>query len=443
MAKHAPLPASSTARWLNCPGSVKAAEHIIESSSGPSAKLGTAAHYLGEVCLSKKKEAHDYVGCYILMEKDDAVCLLDSKKAKVLFSNKLITTKQRKDWETIPIDDDMAFAVTVYLDLIKEIREQIQKEIGLDSSLYHEYHEEYFELHEYDSDLGGTGDWGMAIDYDRGIIIDYKNGSGVLVEVPDNEQVKTYGLGLLKKHPTINTVETIIVQPRCFHEDGPIRRQTYTAQELLSFGEELKEGAMATRKEGAILKAGSWCTKNFCPLLGECPEAKKLSQSQALVDFDDDEPRSLIPVANKMITGQQLANAAQWVPYLDSYGGAIKEAIYNRLMAGQDVPGYKLVAKRSNRIWDKTEAAVIKKLMAKCKLKKKDFYTEPKFLGPAGVEKLGKDKDHRKAVKALVAKLVIKPDNGYTVALESASGVAIDIKALAAEDFDDKPPEIE
>jgi len=87
MAKHAPLPASSTARWLNCPGSVKAAENIIDISCGPSARHGTAAHYLGEYCLANNKEAHDYVGCYILMEKDDAVCLLDSKKVKPLFSN--------------------------------------------------------------------------------------------------------------------------------------------------------------------------------------------------------------------------------------------------------------------------------------------------------------------------------------------------------------------
>ncbi len=433
MSRHAPLPASSTARWLNCPGSVKAADHIIESSSGPSARLGTAAHYLLEYCLCKKKEAHDYVGCYILMEKDDAVCILDSKKTKPLFSGKKkkVAAKQLKDWETIPIDEDMTFAVTLCLDTIQEIRDEMKPDV--------EYTETFLTLEKYDDDLGGTDDWGAIVEFEKGVVLDYKNGSGVLVEIHDNEQVKTYGLGLLLKHPTIETVETIIVQPRCFHEDGPVRRQTYTAQELLDFGEELKIGAAKTREDNAPLKAGSWC--KFCPVIGECPAAKALAQTQAFADFDD-EPTSLVPIVNKMVTGQQLANAAKWVPYLDDYSGSIKEAIYNRLIAGMDVPGYKLVAKRSNRIWGKTEAAVVKKLMAKCKLKKKDFYSEPKFLGPAGVEKLGKDKDHRKSVKETVAKLVIKPDNGYSVALESASGVAIDIKALAAEDFDDKPPEV-
>ncbi len=427
MSKHAVLSASSTSRWLKCPGSIQASSHIIESDSGPSARLGTAAHYLGECCLIRNKDPHEFIDKIILMYKDDAVVLTDPNlKKKIYATDHKLSKSDLKSLEQIPVDMDMASAVSVYLDTVADCR----KELGKNRI---EYIEEYFELKKYDEELGGTGDWSAAVEYDCGIVIDYKNGSGVIVEIHDNEQLKTYGLGLLLKHPSLETIKTIIVQPRAAHEDGPVRSQTYTAQELLDFGAELKTGAEVTRGKNPPLKAGSWC--KFCPILGECSAAKGAAQEQAMVDFEDD-PQDL-PV---LVDNTDIAKALKWLPFIDNWIGKVKEHALNELAAGREVPGYKLVKKKSNRVWKKKDP--VKQLIAKGKLKKKDLYTEPKILGPAGVEKLGKDKAHRKIIKELVAKMAEKPDTGNTIAAESDVRTEVNPKALAAADFDEKPPTV-
>ena len=62
---HARLSASSSARWLNCTASVDQVSKYPNTSS-PAAMEGTAAHELGDLCLSNyNKSPGEYLGKYL------------------------------------------------------------------------------------------------------------------------------------------------------------------------------------------------------------------------------------------------------------------------------------------------------------------------------------------------------------------------------------------
>ena len=64
---HAKLSASSSARWLNCTASVEQVSKYPNTSS-PAAMEGTAAHELGDICLSDfNKSPSDFLGKSLLL----------------------------------------------------------------------------------------------------------------------------------------------------------------------------------------------------------------------------------------------------------------------------------------------------------------------------------------------------------------------------------------
>lgn len=89
---HAILGASSASRWLACPGSVRLTKDLPDQSS-PYAALGSAAHDLCEKCLLDGSDAVSHMGEYI------------SAKG-----------------EEFQVDAEMADAVQVYLDYVREIK---------------------------------------------------------------------------------------------------------------------------------------------------------------------------------------------------------------------------------------------------------------------------------------------------------------------------------
>ena len=70
MADHAKLSASGSARWMNCPGSVRMEEGYTNTSS-IFAEEGTRAHTVAEMCLTRECDADVFVG----MEIDGEVVL--------------------------------------------------------------------------------------------------------------------------------------------------------------------------------------------------------------------------------------------------------------------------------------------------------------------------------------------------------------------------------
>ena len=104
MAAHAKLSASSSARWLSCPGSVQATENLPNPSS-KYALEGSAAHELGEICLKTGTWCAEFIG-------------------KALPETR---------WT---VDEEMAGYVQEYVDLVQQLagRGELEVEVRLDFS---------------------------------------------------------------------------------------------------------------------------------------------------------------------------------------------------------------------------------------------------------------------------------------------------------------------
>ena len=76
MAAHAILGASSSKRWMMCPGSVKQSSSVPNGPSSKYAEQGTAAHTLGEMCLEKMVDPREFKGEIIWITKMERFLVL-------------------------------------------------------------------------------------------------------------------------------------------------------------------------------------------------------------------------------------------------------------------------------------------------------------------------------------------------------------------------------
>lgn len=279
-------------RWAACPGSVALAEKCPKTTSAY-AEEGTIAH--------------DYC-------------------AKALEGN------------TVAIEDpEMREAVQLYVDYIRSL-------VG---PLCYVSVEQRFDLSEIYPGLFGTAD---AVIYDQPRqtlhVCDFKYGAGIPVEVEENEQLMYYGLGaltvLLKQKKPIQTVVLHIIQPRCSHPKGAIRKWETDACRILDFAMDLVDLAHKTTLPDAPLNPGDHC--RFCPAKPICPSLHGLAQGLAKQEFS--QLSSPIPLDTK-----ELGKLLHWLPVLESWIKGVREFAYSEAEHGRPIPGWKLVAKRATRKW--------------------------------------------------------------------------------------------
>ena len=455
MAYHAKLSASGSKQWMNCPGSV-AAEALNPNPRGSSifAMEGTAAHLLCELYASEGLHPEEFLGETIVIWNDDAVLekhlgqLREQVRRGEVTARKPLDPDAKIEAEFL-VDQDMVDAVEYFVVAVEASRAR------LDPRGREERSEQWLgELEKLHPLLGGTADYIGVEAFGWAELVDYKHGRGVLVEVWDNTQLKTYGLGVLLEFPDCEGVRMTIVQPRKEHEDGPIRSIEYTRQELMDFGEDLKAAAEATQQENADRKAGDWCT--FCDAKAyvdengefqECPALISAMQEAAQFDFADEPPEVGISIPTK---ADSLARAAKWLPVFDKYVKAVEGAIQRELLAGRPVDGKKLVRKRANRAfgvytedideltdaddnyWDGMSAGDVEAIMeSELGLTSDECYQPGKLKSPAQFEKMGKE------VKKLVGEMAYKPEGGLTVADEDDPRPAVEVAQAGASDFPD------
>lgn len=350
---HSHIGASSMYRWSKCPGSVRLCKDIPPQISEYAAE-GTRAHEVAAKWLTDRK-----------------------------------TTSEGLDFETY--------------EAIRTYYVEVMDNWHSDDEVLIEHR---FDLSQIHPGLYGTAD---CVIYDptnkRLHVYDYKHGAGVAVEVENNPQLMYYALGaLLSKNYKVADVEMIVVQPRCPHPDGPVRRWSIPAIDLIDFSVDLKKYAVATEVPDATLLAGSHC--RFCPAAANaCSAIKNKAQILAKEEFA---PQFSYDPA-------RLAEVLTWLPTLKSWIKNVEEFAENESNQGRIPPGFKLVAKRGSRKW-------IDEDKVKTFLEKYEGCYDVKLKSPAQIEKhLG---------KGVIDHLVITESSGFTLVPESdkRQSKALDVK---------------
>jgi hypothetical protein len=302
----------------------------------------------------------------------------------------------------------MIDAVKVYVEFVVKEAASIVSEVDKGHVLI----EHKFDLESVHPGLFGTAD---AVLYGprekKLVVIDYKHGAGIAVEVENNLQLKYYGLGaLLSTAFPCDVVELVIVQPRCGGES--IKRWAFKSIELLDFAADLAKDARATEMPGAKLNPGKHC--RFCPAAAtKCNALKNEAQALAKLEFSKAAPYD----------AGQLDRALKFLPALEAWIKRVREFAYNEAMEGRNPPGWKLVEKRGTRKWIASEDEIVKYMKDATKRDVNEFY-DRSLKSPAQMEKLAS-----KQINTKLREMIATVTSGYNLVPEDDARPAARIDA--------------
>jgi hypothetical protein len=265
------------------------------------------------------------------------------------------------------------------------------------------------------------GCWGTAdaIIYglDRIVVVDFKYGKGVIVEVTENPQAMLYGLGGLELMDLLGTIKTVtlaICQPRA----GGISTWDIDAEELRAWRDKtvLPIVAETSMPEARIVPGYEQC--RWCPAAGLCK-----TRAQWVVQQDFGNP--------DLMTADELAEAVLSIPAVRDWCTAVeKEGLKQAYSEGIALPGLKVVLSGGKRsITDKSKAIelLVEAGFPRDKVAREDTQT----LG--ALEKLvGQDR-----LPEILGTLLKKGAGSPSLVPESDNRESITAMSQAAEDFQD------
>jgi hypothetical protein len=393
---------------MRCPGSVVLEAQYPDSSSSY-AREGTAAHELAALVLEDgEATAQAYVGKRIAYDDHG----------------------EDVQW---PITQDMADYVDDYVKLVRERAEGATLMVERKLPIGHITGE---------ASATGTSDV-VIIDHANSeiVVIDLKYGMGVRVSAEENEQTQLYALGALEEYSVLGDfahVSMLIHQPRLNH----VSEWTITVEQLLTFAKSASFAAgqcdLARSLDGEDALAGflspgekqcRFCkAKATCPALrAEITEVVGGSSAATLDEFSDFTPETV-----DMQTGDNyLPIAMAKVGMVEDWCKAVRAEVERRLLAGQNVDGYKLVeGKRGPRKW--SDADDIEQLFKSFRLRQDEMY-DFTLISPTKAEKVFKENPKRWAkVQERITQSTGKP----SVAPATDKRQAIAVQSVA-DDFRD------
>ena len=366
-----------------CTPSAKLEEGFPDTTS-EAAREGTLAHELAEL----KARHYFYTPDF-------------GKKKYTTRANKL---KKEDLWK-----DEMERYTDEYLDYLKVTA------LNLNTAPYVAI-EQKLDLGNWIPEGFGTADCVMV--YGNAVhVFDFKYGKGVQVDAEQNPQMMLYALGAYAAYKMLYPIEQIcmtIVQPRIDH----VSEWTCTLEELLSFGEKVKEkAALAIEGKGEYHPDEKACW--FCRAKAQCRARSDFNVKKA---FNIGEMPPLISTEE---AGQRLLELQDIVKYQKD----LQEWALSECLAGKDVPGWKAVEGRSVRDWSDMDEAFDK--LIKSEMTMEEMLYEKKPLTLAQVEKLIGKKDFQDTVGEFVVKKSGKP----TLVKESDKREAITNIVTAEEAF--------
>lgn len=382
---HSACSPSSAYRFAPCPGSVRLIAEAPPQKDSPYALQGTAAHELGEMCITEGRDAIEYLDRVV---------------------------------EGFTVDADMAEAVQVMVDFARV--ETLPDDI-------------VFVEHSFDlASLGPPVEYRGTADFVRYrpstkqlLVADYKHGAGVPVDAENNPQLRSYALGacvdLERRGHIVSEVDIVVVQPRAPHREGPVRRELVSAYDLVEWSADLFAALTRTMAPDAPLVAGAHC--KFCPAAAICPALA--THSMAVVEAEFSGVSITVPPDPVKMTPERISQVLTAADVVETWLESVRSHAHTQLEAGVDIPGWKLVQKRATRKWvdEDLAAAALLRLEASAD----DIYTR-KIVSPAQAEKiLGK------SAKKHLEHLVVAESSGTTLAPAADKRPAV--TAGAAGDF--------
>lgn len=418
--QHHRYSASGSEGWLNCPGKV-AMESGIPDTYSPWADEGSAAHFLGSICLEKNVSPSEYLGKEIICwekagERDGQVFAGDPLPEGAV---------ERSRWE---VDEEMVTNITIYKGLVEadvtagrqlmvEKRVHFGDAIGVKGAF-------------------GTSDAIVIEDGGEDLFVDDLKYGRKPVDATENTQGRLYAIGAIEDYGLVYDLDNVkriwirIIQPRINNTSTWVT----SPEDLKAFAERCK--AAVERSEEAIFtmdtpnqwyetheewqkeylkyseKGCFWCkAKGSCPAFAaQNVEAIYTALPVAEADLSDlpeyDENGEVIPATKALALPKEsfessLKRAVANVHTLDThtlaklYGASslfdefrdsVAQMLHNRLMAGEQHPDWKLVRGRAgNRKWSSPEEA--EEVMKSMRLKADEMYAK-KIISPADAEKL-------------------------------------------------------
>ena len=407
---HSSLGASSAYRWLACPASPRLCANALKKTS-EYADQGTVAHELAEICLRRKHDAAEYLTWFGWVNQQGAAGI----------TRELGQGSEGARYRC-QIDREMVEAVQVYLN---EVRATWA--FGGDLIVEHR-----FDLKWLFEEGFGTNDALVAKAFKKLTVFDYKHGAGVAVEVENNPQLLYYALGALGETNFMEygEIQMVIVQPRAPHRDGAVRRsRIWTPEELYSWAREvLLPGVMKTKDPNAQLVAGDHC--RFCDAKVHCPAIKAQANEIAMNAFSEIGPVDLPGPAE--LSKDEVLRVLEVGDRVTAWIKEVNAFAQHLLERGEEIPGYKLVAKRATRQWI-DEAAVQARVM-----NYRDAAYDLKLKSPAQMSKMIQDSGQDPVI--VLAGLIETKSSGLTMVKNSDQRTAVEVDPLAGFAAQEKVP---
>lgn len=369
MAAHARFAPSAAHRWLKCTASIKEEDGAHSPSNIYSAE-GTLAHDLAAGCL--KDQAHP---------------------------SRHLGERHTVDGFTFTVRQDMVDHIVNYMRLVLEYAEGGQLLV-----------EQRVEFSEYVGvdDQFGTSDV-VIIHPKRITIIDFKYGLSpvdAFTILDDgvtemNPQMALYALGCLYEFGMLGDFEEVtmvICQPRV-GENGHVSEFYCSVPVLEAFGAKARLAAEEALGPNPVYapseKVCGWCTKqDTCAarrgaLFGDMVGTEPATPA----DFDDLGPRAMAVLESHADDAEWLARAMGAVGAVEDWCKAVRATIERKMLAGEEVPGYKLVNGRQGpRKWANEQE--VEKLFKSWRYKKDVMY-DLSLISPTTAEKVMKADQRR------------------------------------------------
>lgn len=356
MAQHSNIVGGSTAkRVIACPGSVKLVQQMPPKPSSKYADEGTLLHNAIADVLGQGTPPASHVGTSY-----QGVTLTEE-----LYHEKLIPALQALD----------------EVDPHKEMEFQVEAVVGFGDAL---------------PDVFGSADLIGRIGR-RAVVLDWKFGSGVAVDVEENAQAMFYAAAAMRTDATkwafkgAEEIELVIVQPA--HAPNHVKRWVTTPGRILNFERELFAAVKTALMPNAPLASGDHC--RWCAAKPVCP---------SLTGAVDRAVRTSV----KALDVDQIAAYLRDADVLEQWLGDLRALAQTMMEEGVRVPGYKLVPKRATRKWADDDKA--KTALSELGLKDEELM-ETTLLSPAKVEKVLK-----KRKIDLPRDLIVSVSTGNTIA---------------------------